>query len=301
MIGDVYKRQGHDSLTIEYGLHAIGAALGSVLSDPEDDATAIIQHVAKDLDDLSCLDLEKVRRKNHPWFQMNYDACQIALEKVGDEVAVGVTIPGPITAAASICQTDVLLRGMIKKKEQVHQLIRFCTDAIKQVFGEFMELPIGFSLCDPIASSTILRPSQYDEFCLPYTQEIFDFLHERNNGACYHVCGDTTAITKNLVDTGCDTLSLDNKVDLEFAKKEVGDRITIIGNLDANEYVYLGNRESIFAGVKECFRKCWDNPCGYIFATGCDIPKEAPLENLDAMMDAARYYGKWPLKAENFE
>ena len=34
-----------------------------------------------------------------------------------------------------------------------------------------------------------------------------------------------------------------------------------------------------------------DSPNGYIVSTGCDIPVDAPLENIYAFMDAVREYG----------
>jgi uroporphyrinogen decarboxylase len=36
---------------------------------------------------------------------------------------------------------------------------------------------------------------------------------------------------------------------------------------------------------------CADSPNGYIVSTGCDIPVDAPKENVLAFMDAVREYG----------
>lgn len=36
---------------------------------------------------------------------------------------------------------------------------------------------------------------------------------------------------------------------------------------------------------------CADSANGYIVSTGCDIPVDAPLENIYAFMDAVREYG----------
>ena len=51
-----YERFGNDSISIEYGLHGIGIALGSKTNDPEDGVPAIIDHYLKNLKDLNCLD-----------------------------------------------------------------------------------------------------------------------------------------------------------------------------------------------------------------------------------------------------
>lgn len=53
--------------------------------------------------------------------------------------------------------------------------------------------------------------------------------------------------------------------------------------------------------VIECFRKCWDNPCGFTIAPGCDIPVQTSLENIDAYMRAARKCAKYPVQPSNWE
>ena len=296
-----YERFGHDCLVVEYGLLGVGQAVGSALSDPEDDATAIATYALKDLNDLSSIDLTRVEKKNDPWLKLNYDAAQIVLEKCGNEVPVGISIPGPFTVASTICPTEVLLKSTIRHQEALHQMMRLCTDAVKIVFDEFLDLGVGYTLCDPVASGTILRTKVYEDFVAPYTKELFDYFHSKGSGATYHICGDTTSITEAMVDTGCDALSLDNKVDLAVAKAKVGHRVPIMGNVDPVGIIYQGDRESIFAGVKEAIGKAYDNPCGYTPSTGCDIPIGTSLENMDIMMEAFRYYGKMPIEPSRFE
>ena len=295
-----YERFGHDCLVVEYGLLGIGQAVGSKLSDPENDATAIDAYFLGNLNDLDRIDLELIRKDKDAWMKLNHDAAQIVLEKVGNEVPVGMSIPGPFTAAASICPTEVLLKSTIRNPEKLHKMMRICTDAIKIVFDEFSDLPVGYTLCDPVASGTILRKNVYDTFVAPYTKELFDYFHSKGSGACYHICGDTTSITESMVDTGCDSLSLDNKVDLAFAKAKVGHRVPIMGNVDPVGIIYQGDKESIFAGIQEGLSKAYDSPCGYIISTGCDIPIGTSLENMDMMMEACRYYGKMPLDTNKF-
>ncbi|MGI5825761.1 MAG: uroporphyrinogen decarboxylase family protein [Bacillota bacterium] len=295
-----YERFGHDCLVVEYGLLGVGQAVGSTLTDPEDDATAIDTYAIQNLDDLSMLDLDKVRKVNDPWLELNYDAASIVLEKVGDEVPVGISIPGPFTVASTICPTDYLLKSTIRCPEKLHNIMRFSTDAVKIVFDEFLDLGVGYTLCDPVASGTILRTKVYDEFVAPYTKELMDYFHSKGSGATYHICGDTTNITESMVNTGCDALSLDNRVDLAVAKEKVGHRVPIMGNVDPVGVIYQGNKETIYEEVKNCMAKAYDNPCGYVLSTGCDIPIGTTLENMDIMMDAFRYYGKMPVDKDLF-
>ena len=85
-----------------------------------------------------------------------------------------------------------------------------------------------------------------------------------------------------------------------FAKETVGDKMPIMGNVSPIE-ILEGTPDSIQAAVIDCFRKCWDNPCGFTIAPGCDIPVQAPLENIDAYMKAARMCAKYPVQPSNWE
>jgi len=290
-----YRRLGHDCLISDYGLHGIGIALGTRVNDPEHGVIAIQEYVLDDLNKIDRLDPEKVKRKNDPKLARHYAAAEIMLKEAGDECGLNVNLTGPFTAAASIYPTDKLLRALVKDPENVHRLLRFCTDCLKTVCREYIDLGVGFTICDPIASGTMMKKQNYLDFVYPYTRELVEDLHSLGAGVGYHICGNTTKIIEPMVDTGVDMLSLDNAVDMELAKETVGGRICIVGNVDPTGVMMLGNAEDIDAAVKTCFRKAADSPCGFILATGCDVPYDAPLENLDSFMASGRKYGRWPL------
>lgn len=99
----------------------------------------------------------------------------------------------------------------------------------------------------------------------------------------------------DMVDTGPDMLSIDNLVDLEYVKGQVGKRLPILGNVPPVDVLMLGSRSDIFESVKTCILKGKDSPKGYIVASGCDITQNVPVENIDHMMEAVRKYGRYPI------
>lgn len=297
---DCYNRFGNDLAVTEYGLHGVGAALGSEMSDPEDAVPAIMKHVLENIDDVDQLDMSKLELKNDKQFQLHLEATKILIDKIGKEVPTGVLISGPFTAAASIYKTENLLRATRKNPEKLHKLIDFCNEGLKMIYREFIKEGAIILLCDPIASGTILHRKQYLEFVQPYTVDLMKDIHDAKGTVCYHICGDTTAIVGDMVDSGCDLLSIDNKVDLSYTKEAVGSRVPILGNVDPVEIMYLGDKNDVDKAVKSCIQKAYDSPSGYVLASGCDISGNVPLENIDQFMASARKYGKWPLNPENF-
>lgn len=290
-----YERFGNDIMIIEYGLHGLGTALGTEMTDPEDSVPAISNHVLKDLADLDSLDFSKASKENDPWFQSNLEAVKICIDRVGNEVPTGVLISGPFTAAASIYPVELILRSTKKNPEGVHKLLRLCTDTLKEIYIEFIKTGAIIIQCDPIASGTLLRQKQYQEFVKPYATELNEAIQEVGGINTYHICGNSTKITVDMVDTGCNMLSVDNIVDLEEIKNTVGYRVPILGNIDPVEVLLHGNREEIHLAVKTAIEKAYDSPKGYILASGCDMTQNVPLENIEYLMEAARKYGKYPL------
>ena len=101
-----------------------------------------------------------------------------------------------------------------------------------------------------------------------------------------------------MVDTGAGLLSLDNTIDLAEAKREVGERITLVGNIRPADSMLLGTPETVEDNVKECLSKGYDSPRGYILALGCELPIKTPPENVHALSQAVRKYGRFPYQPE---
>ena len=298
---EAYNRFGNDVLIAEYGLHTVGKSLGSKMSDPEDAVPAIVDHVLKDLADIDQLDFEKVKLKNSKDFQLHLECAKILIDRMGKEVPTGTLISGPLTAVASIYPVEKLLKALRKRGEDVHKLMRLCTDALKEVHNEFVNVGSMILFCEPIASGSIISPKDYREFVLPYTIELMENIHDHKGMVCYHICGDTKKIIPEMLKTKPDMISIDNRVPIEFAKELIQPYMPLVGNVDPVETMILGTPEDVDKAVKHCIKEAYDSKNGYILCTGCDLNGNIPLENLDAFMNAARKYGKFPISPSNWE
>lgn len=290
---DSYRRFKQDSITIEYGLHGIGRALGSGLSNPENAVPSVMDPILKSLDNLDTLSLDDISITKDSYLQQHYRASEIILDEIGEEIILSIMIAGPFTAASSIFSPDKLLRTIRKDVENTHRLLDFCTDALIEVVETFSNLgqPLAFILCDPVASGTMLSRKQFEEFVEPYTKKLNQKIHSLGHLIFYHICGDSTPILKNMANTGVDFISVDHNVDLAVAKELIGDKNGLIGNVDPISVFLMASKEEIDSAVKECFEKASDSPKGFLVASGCDLPPEVPLENIEYFMEAAKKYG----------
>jgi uroporphyrinogen decarboxylase len=297
-----YEVFGIDGVNAKYGLHAMAIAFGAIMSDPENDSPAILEHPIKDITDLSILDLDVVTIKNDPNAKKCYEMAQMLLEEIGDEVGCVFGSTAPFTSASALLGPERLLRALLKNPDQVHKLMEFTTQASLQLAKPFLELGLSLSISDPVASGSLLRKRHFDEFVVPYTRRVIQGCKAISpSGITGHICGDTTSILESMVECGYDVISLDNAVDLKIAKERVGDKVHLLGNVDPVNILRSGTPDDVRQNVRECFAKAWDNPKGYIIGTGCDTPLTAPLENSLAFMEEARKCAKYPLNPDNFK
>jgi uroporphyrinogen decarboxylase len=142
-----------------------------------------------------------------------------------------------------------------------------------------------------------LSAADYEEFALPYQRKIFervnrDFSGRDHSGrgasgsnvpAILYING-CSHILEKMVESGADVLSIDWRIDLSEARRRVGDRVALQGNLDPCEL--LGTPETIAESVKEILKK--GGGLGHVMNLGHGILPMVPVENARAFIAAAK-------------
>lgn len=146
------------------------------------------------------------------------------------------------------------------------------------------------------ASSNVISPSMFDEFCVPYDRRVIDALREVGLKAVYHTCGAMMAILDRIAANGCDaseTLSppgvggdIASADDRRRVKQTLGRRVALIGGIDQGRLDKASAPEAIRDEVVACFES-FGAGGGYI-CSASDHFFHAPPENLKALADAAR-------------
>jgi hypothetical protein len=145
------------------------------------------------------------------------------------------------------------------------------------------------------ASSTVISPSMFDEFCVPYDKRIIATLHQAGFLVVYHTCGGMIPILDRIPSNGCDaseTLSPTGvggdirAEDRPRVKRVLGSKVALIGGIDQGKTLTNGSPEDVAAEVRACF-DTYGRDGGYI-CSASDHFFHAPVENLRAMAEAGR-------------
>jgi len=128
-----------------------------------------------------------------------------------------------------------------------------------------------------------LSPEDYTRFALPYEQKIFESVNRQAAPTILYINGSGTFLER-MATCGADVLSIDWRVQLNEARKRVGDHLTLQGNLDP--CILLSTPEII----KEQARKLIEAAGGrrHILNLGHGILPMTPVENARAFVDAAK-------------
>lgn len=131
----------------------------------------------------------------------------------------------------------------------------------------------------------VLSPLHYQLFSLNYMQKIAEKLMHHNQNKKIPViffskgCG---LYLENIANAGCDAIGLDWTMDLLTAKKCVGDRVALQGNLDPA--TLFADRKTIQQEAKKIL-SVYNNETGFVFNLGHGISKDTPIDSVMALME----------------
>jgi uroporphyrinogen decarboxylase len=200
------------------------------------------------------------------------------------------TSDGPFGVAGDLMgQTEIFL-AVHEKPQFVAELLRIVTDKLIEYLDFCWEeeglIERDLSWTDDLAVG--LSAESYRQLVLPEEKRLrFHF----SGRASLHMCGRTD----HLLEIFRDELSIDEfqgfgyQVDLEKVARIMGGRVILLGNVNPF-VVHQGPPERIREATRTCLEKLAPLK-GYIVQDGANIPPGTPVENINAMMEAAVAYG----------
>ena len=294
-----YRTYGHDGIGTGPGLAGIAEAAGSRVVFPDYATPFVAAYVIDDKADLERLPIPDPRTAGRlPIF---IEAAARMVAGVGEEVPVSVTVAGAFSTASNMRGAERFMRDIARDPDFAHRLLEYALSSTAAFVREAAKLPVLFSVGDPVSSGSLISPVVYRDFALPYQQRLIDeIVGLSGRRPVLHICGNTRRNWPLMAETGAGALSLDDVIDLAEAKDTVGDRIILTGNVRPTETMYLGTPSMVEDNVKECLRKAWNSPKGFILSVGCGLPIQTPPANVHALVGAAREYGRYPYDPARF-
>lgn len=265
-------------------------AMGAEIRYPEDESPMASKPTVRTLDDVKSLKVADPDRDGRLPVWLN--AIRMLKERVGDELAVFGSLNAPFQAAAQLLGITETCMYMYRNPALVRELL----DLTTKVVVSFMRAEIragadAIVLGDAISSPTVISPRHFEQFSFPYIREVIRQAHGQVP-FILHICGDATRIIDKMVETGTTYLEVDSYVDLAQVRKKHGNSVGIIGNVSP-ALLLTGTPKAVEESCQEAIEAAGLTGA-YILGSGCELPKNTPYANLDAMVEAAKKYGTYP-------
>jgi MtaA/CmuA family methyltransferase len=212
--------------------------------------------------------------------------------KYREKYLINTTVTGPFSQVAFMVGLDAIMMATIDQQEAlvqaVEQRVPFAlkwVDALKELDPGCIWIGEGF------ASNSLLSRASYRKFVMPFEKLVVDRIHEIGKTSLLHICGKLDQSLESLLETGSDGVEIDWQVGIPQAKRRVGERMTLKGNLNTSALV-SSRPDEIYAQTRDLIHQ--GKPGGrFVLSSGCCLGRDTPPENVDAMVRACEEFGAY--------
>lgn len=256
-------------------------ALGLPVRFSEDGPPSVIEHPITSMEALGSLSVPDPGRDGR--LPMMVDV--VARTSLGIDALMGAYCVGPFTLAAELCGAEELAVRTITDRGFVEDMMSFVT-LVCQTYSRALAAAGArvVTILEPTA--VILSPASFDRYCLGPLRSVAAAVRDRDSSPVLHICGDSTPLLPAMVAAGFDGLSLDAPVELSDALAIAPADMVVLGNVDPVSVMLEGSPSHVEATARSLLDS-YGERSNFVLATGCDLPMETPLENIDAFMSAA--------------
>ena len=221
-----------------------------------------------------------------PSMRVVLDALSILKRQVGDQAAVVGKVMGPWTISYHLAGVQNFLmqvgRGIrdAEAKDIVHRMLDQAMDVpIKFARAQFQAGADIVVVADH-ATGSLVGPNVYEEYLLPRHKILTS---EIGGPLILHVCGNCKDRIDMFADAGFDAYHFEWQLDAKEAVERVGDRISLVGNIDNANVLFMGTPEDVYKQARYAIESGVN-----IIGPECAIPLKTPIENLKAISEAVR-------------
>ncbi|HXX45280.1 MAG TPA: uroporphyrinogen decarboxylase [Candidatus Acidoferrales bacterium] len=277
-----FRVLGVDAIIVFSDILIVAEAMGLPLDVP--DSGPVLSNPVRDMDAVRRL------RDFDPAEETRFvgDAIRLICREMGPQVPVIAFAAAPWTLACYMIEGQT--RGDISRAKQMlreePEIVRTLLGRIADVTAEYLKFQIesgaaAIQLFDTWAGE--LSPDEYNEFELPATTAILESLGEAVVPKILFAKGSARHL-QSLAGTGANVLSVDWQTDLADARKKLGTRVALQGNVDPS--VLLGDEEGVRRAARAAIEKT--GGVGHILNLGHGILPATPVANARAFVEAGQ-------------
>jgi len=219
-------------------------------------------------------------------FPVHFNALSTLSEKYREIVPIYSLLLAPLTLSGNLFGVDKVMRWALKDPGLLEEMLERVSDVVADYGNRLLELGAdALSMGDPTASTNLISPRTFKKFVLPNYRRLSKKIKGR---VVIHICGDTTPILDAIPESGFCAFSFEGpSVKVKDAKRMIGDRMALLGNIPTVEILMHGTVEDVKRATLEAIEDGIDS-----VEPACALPFQTPAKNARAIAEAVREHNK---------
>ena len=240
--------------------------------------------------------LEAIRRVEVT--DADIEALRRGLDEAGDELAVFAGVRGTFGFLFILMGLENLAMGLYEEPELFQEIIDAATDywtevGLRAIRAGATALYVANDM--GMNGRTLISPDHLREFFFPAMRRQFKAWKDAGGRILLHSCGNVDAVLEDLADSGIDAINniqVRAGMDLASVKRRIGDRVTIVGNVDATGIMCQSDQSLIARAIGDVIETAGGDG-GLIVATDHSFHAGVPIENVLYFIEKAKELGAW--------
>lgn len=219
-----------------------------------------------------------------------FDIFDLIVTRLGSGFSVHGEVTSPFDYFLNLLGPREALIGLVDDPSKARAILQRYTDAVKKIAVAIAGRGVdAIKVSSPYAGSGFISPRFYREFILPFECQIARAVRRRGVAVYIHTCGAINDRLEMMVEAGFSGIEcLDppplGNVELAEAKKRIGRKAFIKGNIDPVHVLLRGTKEEVRQDAER--RLEMGKPGGgYILSTSCSIAPYTKKENIQALSE----------------
>jgi len=245
---------------------------------------AVSSVILESMDDVDALRVpgEEIIVEKSPYLEA-IRLVKAEMQASGDVRPIIAGISGPFSLAGQLRGVTDIMMDCYDEPELLEELVQKTTEFLCVYANLLKEAGADMLLlAEPLAG--VVSPAMAEQFSHPFVKKMIESVQDDSFAVIYHNCGaGVPRMLEDLAGLGAMIYHFGNVIDLSEALENMPKTVMVMGNVDPAGIVAHGSVESVRQAVDTLIQKCgsYEN---FWLSTGCDVPPDAPLENLVEFM-----------------
>ncbi len=225
-------------------------------------------------------------------------AVKEGVEEAGDEIAVFGSVRGTFGFLFIALGLENLAYAIYDDPDLLREIIEAADNFWTELGLRLIETGCtGLYVANDMGmnGSTLIAPNQLREFFFPSFKKQIETWKRAGAKVLLHTCGNVDAVAEDLVDLGIDGLNniqVRSGMNLASIKQRIGDRVTLVGNVDATGIMCQPDKQLIEQAIQNVIDTAGADG-GLILATDHSFHEGIPTENVMYFLEKARELGRF--------